>query len=152
MVHWHSKNGMDTLRREIDRAFEDFGFRTQPWFRTAFLPSRAAQRYPLINVWEDRDALYVEALAPGMDAASLEISVVHNILMISGGKPRLSGDVQPEAFHRSERGTGKFRCTVELPVEVDAERIEANYRHGLLVITLPKVESAKPKHIEIQVA
>ena len=152
MAEWNPWNRMDMLRREIDRAFDNVGVRTEPFARTAFLPGRAARRYPLINLHEDRNALYVEALAPGVDPASFEVSVVGNTLTISGEKRRLADDVKPEAFHRSERAIGKFIRTVELPGDVNSERVKADYRNGLLIVTLPKAEHAKPKQISVQVA
>jgi HSP20 family protein len=152
MAEWNPWQSLDSLRREIDRAFEDFGWRTDSPFRTAFLPGRAARRYPLINLYEDRDNLYIEALAPGVDPASLDLKVVRNILSIAGEKRRVPGDIKPEAFHRSERATGKFVRHIELPIEVDESKVQADYKHGLLIITLPKSEQAKPKQISIQVA
>jgi HSP20 family protein len=152
MAEWNAWQGLDTLRREIDRAFEDFGFRTEPFARSAFLPGRAARRYPLINLHEDRDHIYVEALAPGVDPASLQLTVVRNTLTVAGEKRRAPGDIKPEAFHRSERATGKFMRSIELPVEVDEDKVKADYRNGVLVVTLPKAEKARPKHINVQVA
>ena len=58
---------LDALRRELDRVFDETGTRNEPFFRTAFLPGRAARRYPLTNLYEDKDAVYLEALAPGID-------------------------------------------------------------------------------------
>lgn len=152
MAEWNPWQGLESLRREIDRAFDDFGFRPEPSFRTAFLPGRAARRYPLINLHEDRDNLYVEALAPGVDPASLSLNVVRNVLTISGEKRRTPGDIKPEAFHRSERATGKFVRNIELPVEVDENKVKADYKNGLLMVTLSKAEQAKPKQISVQVA
>jgi HSP20 family protein len=106
----------------------------------------------LINLHEDRDTLYVEALAPGIDPDSLELSMTRNVLTITGEKRRLPGDVEPEALHRSERAAGRFVRTVELPVEVDANQVQAQYTHGLLVVTLPKAEKVKPKQISVHVA
>ncbi len=143
---------MDALRREIDRAFESVGFRPEPFFRTAFLPGRAARRYPMINLYEDQDTVYVEALAPGVDPASLELSVVRNVLTLSGDKRRSPEDIKPEAFHRSERAVGKFVRVFELPVAINANNIKADYRNGLLIVSLPKAEHAKPKQIQVQVA
>lgn len=152
MADWSPWGGMEALRREIDRAFDNAGYGSEPYARTAFLPGRAARRYPLINLHEDSSTLYVEALAPGVDPGSLDLSVLRNTLTISGEKKRLAGDIKPEAFHRSERATGKFVRTVELPVEVDANRVQADYRNGLLVIALPKAEQARPKQINVQVS
>jgi HSP20 family protein len=106
----------------------------------------------LINLYEDRDNLYIEALAPGVDPASIDLTVVRNVLTIAGEKRRVSGDIKPEAFHRSERATGKFVRHIELPIEVDENRVKADYRHGLMMVTLPKAEQAKPKQIKVQVA
>ena len=152
MAEWNPWQGLDMLRRDINRAFEDFGFHTEPFSRAAFLPGRAARRYPLINLHEDRDNVYVEALAPGVDPASLSLSVVRNVLTISGEKRRVPGEIKPEAFHRSERATGKFVRNIELPVEVDENKVKAHYENGLLMVTLPKAEQAKPKQINVQVA
>ena len=142
---------LEALRRELDRVFEGTDTRNEPFFRTAFLPGRAARRYPLINLYEDKDAVYVEALAPGVDPATLNLSVVRNTLSITGEKRRVAGDVKPEAFHRSERATGKFLRHLQLPVEVDEGKVRADYTDGLLIVTLPKAERAKPKQIAVQV-
>jgi HSP20 family protein len=152
MAEWNPWQGLDVLRRDIDRAFEDFGFRTEPFSRAAFLPGRAARRYPLVNLHEDQDNVYIEALAPGVDPASLSLSVLRNVLTISGEKRRVPGDIKPEAFHRSERATGKFVRNIELPVEVDENKVKADYENGLLMVTLPKAEQAKPRQISVQVA
>jgi HSP20 family protein len=142
---------LEALRRELDRVFDGTDTRNEPFFRTAFLPGRAARRYPLINLYEDKDAVYLEALAPGVDPATLNLSVVGNTLSITGEKRRVAGDVKPEAFHRSERATGKFVRHLQLPVEVDEGKVRADYKDGLLIITLPKAERAKPKQIAVQV-
>jgi HSP20 family protein len=149
---WNPWNSMEALRRDIDRAFANVGLSTEPFFRTAFLPARGARRYPLINIYEDKDCLYIEALAPGVDPATLDLAVVRNVLTISGEKHRHPETIKPEAFHRSERAAGKFVRTVELPVEVEAEQVKAEYQNGLLTITLPKAAVAKPKQIAVQVA
>ncbi len=101
---------IDALRREIDRAFEEFGLETGPSFRVAFLPGRLARGYPLMNLHEDADNLYVEAMAPGVDPDSLNLTVVRNTLTISGEKKRAPGDIKPEAFHREERAGGEVRA------------------------------------------
>jgi HSP20 family protein len=71
---------------------------------------------------------------------------------MAGGKTRIAGDVKPEAFHRSERASGKFVRTVDLPLEVDEGGVRAEYKNGLLVVTIPKAEKAKPKQINVKIA
>ena len=152
MATWNPWHTLETVRREIDKVFDESGTRAAPAFRTAFLPGRAARQYPLTNLYEDTDAVYLEALAPGVDAATLELHVVGKTLSISGEKRRVAGEVQPEAFHRSERATGKFVRHIQLPVDVDEQHVHADYKDGLLIVTLPKAEKAKPKQITVQIS
>jgi HSP20 family protein len=152
MVELNPWQTLEALRRELDRVFDETGTRNEPFFRTAFLPGRAARRYPLTNLYEDKDAVYLEALAPGVDPSTLSLSVVGNTLSITGEKRRVAGDVKPEAFHRSERATGKFVRHIALPMEVDEHNVQAEYTHGLLTVTLPKTEKTKPKQIAVQVS
>ena len=148
---WTPLNSMEALRRDIEQALGTAGVSNEPFSRVAFLPGRAARRYPLINLYEDRDHVYVEALAPGVDVESLALTVIRNVLSISGEKRRTPDNIPPEAFHRNERAAGKFVRTVDLPVEVDAEQVTAAYQHGLLTVTLAKAAAAKPKQITVTV-
>ena len=148
--NWDPFREFEELRREMDAAFRGWT-RTWPSFWAAFLPGRAARMYPMINLSEDKDAYYVEALAPGVDPDTLEVTVAHNALTISGEKKPVGEDVSPEAFHRSERAAGRFVRSIDLPSEVDSEKVRADYRNGLLLITLPKTEAAKPKQISVSV-
>ena len=152
MATWNPWNQFDALRRDIDHVFANAGFSNGSLFRTAFLPGQAARHYPLINLSEDRDHVYVEALAPGIDPGTLDLAVIGNMLTISGEKRRHPENITPEAFHRSERAAGKFVRTIELPVEVDVDQVKAEYKQGLLMVTLPKAAAAKPKQINVQVA
>lgn len=142
---------LDALRREVERAFDDYGAWSWPFSRTSFLPGVSARTYPMINVVEDKDAIYVEALAPGLDPESLEISVHDGQLRIAGEKPGLK-DIEAQAFHRSERSAGRFVRTATLPTSVNADNVTAQYKNGLLLFTLPKAEEAKPKQITVDVA
>ncbi len=151
MASWDPFAELDTLRRVVDRAFEDFGSGTEPFVRAAFLPGRGPRHYPLINLHEDKENLYVEALAPGIEPDSLNLTVVRNHLTISGEKQHSPGQINPEAFHRAERASGRFVRTIELPVEVDEGNVKADYKDGLLAVALPKAEKAKPKQISVKV-
>ena len=151
MATWDPFDGIDSLRREIDQAFERASPQLPPLFRTAFLPGRAAREYPLINLYDDKEVVYVEALAPGADPASLNIAVSGDTLTLSGEKRRSAGDAKPEAFHREERAAGKFVRNIELPVEIDDGNVKAEYKNGLLLVTLPKAEKAKPRQVSVQV-
>jgi HSP20 family protein len=151
MMNWDPFREMEDLRREIDRAFEGFATgRALDARRAAFLPGYGARRYPLVNLYEDNDNVVVEALAPGINPQTLDLSVQGTTLTISGEKPA-SGEKAPEAYHRCERSAGKFVRTVTLPHAVDDSVVSATYKHGLLLVTLPKHESAKPKQISVTV-
>ena len=152
MAQWNPFEEMEALRREIDQAFEGYGVRQDPSRRVAFLPGSSPRRYPLVNLFEEKDKIYLEALTPGIDPQSLNVQIMHNRLTLSGEKIRITPDVKPEAFHRSERASGKFVRTIDLPVEVDESAIRAEYKNGVLVVTLPKAEKAKPKQISISIA
>ena len=145
---------IDALHRQVEQAFGDFGLSQWPWpfSRTSFLPARAARVYPLVNLSEDSDAYYVEALAPGVDPDTLDVAMTQNRLTVSGEKKGLpENGIQPDAFHRRERGTARFVRTIDMPGAVDEKKIKADYKNGLLLVTLPKAEEAKPKQISVKV-
>ena len=142
---------LEAVRREVDRAFEEAN-RTgwlRPFSRSSFLPGWRARSYPLFNVSEDTDAVYVEALAPGLDPETLNLSVHQDKLSISGEKLGLPDNIKSECFHRSERAVGKFARTIELPVGIDPEKVNAEYKNGMLLVTLPKGPESKPKRITV---
>jgi HSP20 family protein len=149
MTVWDPLRELERLRRDMDRIFE--GVAPARSWALGFLPGTGARQYPRVNIAEQGDGYMVEALAPGVDPASLDLSVKDNVLTISGEKKAPEG-VRPEAFHRSERSAGRFVRAVELPAELDAEKVKAAYADGILRVTLPKAEQAKPRRIEIELA
>jgi HSP20 family protein len=144
---------LDRMRREMDRFLDDFqspGW-SLPFSRTSFLPGRAARGYPLLNIGEDNNNVYVDALAPGVDPKTLDVSIQHNQLTISGEKKALLSSVEPTAVHRSERSEGRFSRSITLPMDVSVDKVQASYQDGLLKLILPKAEAAKPKQIQVSV-
>jgi HSP20 family protein len=131
------------LRREVDHLFSDLF--SAPGTGWAFGRGRT---FPPINVWEDGDNLYVEAELPGVKSENLDIAVVGNELTIKGERPVPSED--GVTYHRRERGTGSFTRVVVLPVEVDANQVNAAMNNGVLLITLPKSEAAKPRKVKVK--
>ena len=112
----------------------------------------AANMIGMINLNEDENAFYVEALAPGLNAETLNVSILQNQLQITGEKTPLSNEIKAEQIHRNERATGCFVRTLDLPSEVNNENIKAEYKNGILRITLQKAESAKPKTVSVKFA
>ncbi|MCD4655605.1 Hsp20/alpha crystallin family protein, partial [bacterium] len=117
--------------------------------RFAFLPGLAARQYPLINVFDDQDNVYVECLAPGLDPKELQVTVENNLLTLRGTKNNKPNELSPESYHRSERAAGKFARTVEINTEIDSDKVKAEYKHGLLLVSLGKAEKSKPRRIQI---
>ena len=133
----------------MDRMFSRFSGRT-PW-RLAFLPGLGGSTgYPRLNIAETENGYTIEALAPGVDPDTFELSVRDNTLTIAGEKKPPEG-VSSNAFHRSERSVGKFTRSIQLPKLVDPEKVKAGYADGILVITLDKSEAAKPRQITVEV-
>jgi len=153
---WDLFRDMESMRRGLDTFFSDGNGVLPRWapsvFRYSFLPGRAARAYPLLNVSEDEENLYVDALAPGLNAESLGLNVVNGQLTISGEKPALGKDVRADAYHRNERAAGRFTRTVDLPGDVDQDKARADYTGGILRVTLPKSEAAKPRMIAVKTA
>ncbi len=150
--YWEPLAGFEVLRREMDRLFEQFEPAGPGYRRAAFLPGVSARTYPLTNLSEDADNVLVEALAPGLDPDSIEVTVIRDQLRIAGEKAAINPDIKPEAYHRSERGAGRFTRVIPLPAEVDGDKVTAEYKNGLLLLTLPKRAEAKPKQIEVKVS
>jgi HSP20 family protein len=155
--NWNPFRELDTLHRELDRVFGDALPRWKsPFSRMPLLPGLAAtSAYPLMNAYDEDNALHVEALAPGIDPTSLKITVVNNQLTIGGEKVAQTTDgvdKKTDACYRCERAGGQFIRSMTLPTEVDADKVEASYKNGVLRITLPKAEAAKPKQIAVHVA
>jgi len=147
MASWDVLRELDNLRREIDEAFRTGGYSRS--LGGGFSPSLTGRRFPLVDVSEDEGNLYVDVLVPGVDPAGIDLSVVRNTMTISGErKPFVEQEGQ--VVHRSELGSGKFSRTLELPADVNPDKIEARCRDGIMHITLGKAEHAKPRKIEIK--
>lgn len=144
---------MEKMRREIDRILGEDRVSTWafPFSRISFLPGRASRSYPLMNISEDGESIYVDALAPGIGPDSLNVSVTGDQLVISGQKTPVLDSIKPELVHRSERSAGQFVRSVSLTAAVDREKVLASYSDGLLKIVLPKAEEARPKQVRVRV-
>ncbi|TGU75010.1 Hsp20/alpha crystallin family protein [Geomonas terrae] len=148
MASWDVFRELDNLRREIDEAFRGVGF-SRP-FGPTFLSPTTARRFPMVNFSEDEGSVYVQALLPGVDPKDVDLSVLRNTLTISGER-RPFAEVKG-IIHRTELGSGKFSRTLELPVDIDPNRITAQCKDGIMTVTMAKAEHAKPKKIEIKLS
>lgn len=136
------------LRNEIDRAFDNvfggFPLRREPGLRAGW-----GRSYPLVNVWEADDKLYAEAEVPGLKMDDIEILIHGSELTVQGERKGI--DQEGIRYHRRERGTGTFCSKVDLPVEIDVDKVEATLENGVLTLTMPKAPSALPRKIEVKV-
>ena len=106
---------------------------------------------PLVDIFEEQEYIRLVAELPGVKPEEVKIFVEGNLLTIKGTKEQVAEE-KAEKFHRYERAYGAFERTFTLPVSVQAEKIKAAYENGVLTITLPKVEAAKPHLIKVEVA
>ncbi len=105
--------------------------------------------FPAVNVWEEADALYVEAELPGMNLDDVEIFVTGNNQLTIKGE-RQEPELEKATRHRQERPFGKFVRTLTLAFPVDSNRVEARLENGVLHIHLPKHEAARPRKIVVK--
>ena len=127
---------MDGFRNEVDRLLG------RPLIGTSAVA-------PALNVWEDDENVYAEAELPGMRQDDLQIYVTAGNQLTLQGERKLGEDLKG-VWHRQERGFGSFSRTVQLPVPVEADKVEARFEHGVLRVTLPKSEQAKPRRITVK--
>ena len=106
---------------------------------------------PPVDISEDTDGIRILAEVPGVKPEDVKISLENNVLTIKGSKQQLTEE-RNERVHRYERTYGSFERSFTLPATVDAGHIKATYEHGVLTVTLPKAEKAKPRQIEVEVA
>jgi HSP20 family protein len=137
---WPPLGRLTDLREEIDRLFE------APLPRTSEFLGWA----PAFDVYEEKDNFVVKAELPGMKKEDISVSLHDGNLIISGERKGETKGEDTEVY-RAERYFGKFQRAVSLPTPVTANKVSAEYKDGILTVTLPKSEEAKPKQIEVQV-
>jgi HSP20 family protein len=133
---------MGSLQRDINRLFEGMAGREDGFGET---------RFPLMDVSETDHAVKLRALVPGMQKDDVKISLHENVLSISGEK-KVAELPDGARLLRSERAAGRFQRTLRLRKPVDANKIEAHLRDGVLELTLPLEEEAKPRQIDLKVS
>lgn len=138
---WEPSVQMNRLRREMDRLFDHWGNGR---------PTSSRHTFPPLNLWANDEQLIVEAELPGFELEDLEITVT------GGNRLRIAGERRPPEHQEGqwlqrERGFGKFQRSVDLPAYVDSNNVSAHLQHGVLTLTMPKREEARPRRIEVKV-
>ena len=137
VIAWPSFSPFNSLSDELDRLFE------------TPLAALARQSWsPTIDVLEDKDNYFILAELPGLKREDIKVSLEDGTLTISGER-KVEKRTEETSVHRVERFSGRFERSVTLPATVSAEKVKATYTDGVLTLTLPKTEQAKPKRIDV---
>lgn len=141
-----ARGGLQEMQDRINRMFDDFfyGFSLAP--RT----EERLEWLPLVDVSETEDAVRVTAELPGVQAKEVDISLTDDLLTIRGEK-KSEKEEKKRDYHRVERSYGVFTRTVRLPAVVDADKVEATFKEGVLTITMPKREQTKTRKVKVDV-
>jgi HSP20 family protein len=138
-------DGGEVAQRLFNRLF-DQSFNGWPFGEDSTLTSAWA---PVCDIFEDKDGIKIIAEIPGVNPEDVRLSLENNTLTIRGEKKQVAEE-KTERVHRYERSYGVFERSFGLPSTVDPEKVVADYANGLLTITLPKVERAKPREIQVR--
>lgn len=112
------------------------------------MPARGV--FPAVNVTQDSGSFYIRCELPGVKPDDLDIGVVHRTITVSGR--RKAEQEEGVSYHRKERASGAFSRSIVLPADLEVEGMDAVYEHGVLTITLPIAEAAKPRQIAVRSA
>jgi HSP20 family protein len=144
LSNWPGFGRLSDLRDEIDRLFDS------PLTELTRTSQLLSGWTPALDVHEDKNNFIVKAELPGMKKEDIEVSLHDGTLSISGERKSETKHEDAEVY-RAERFFGRFQRTVALPAPVAADKVKAAYKDGILTISLPKTEEAKPKQIDVSV-
>jgi len=139
LVRWTPWQELENMNRQLSHLLDDSPLNTF---------GETEQWAPRVDIRETDDALLLQAELPGIDKKDIRLEVKDGVLTLSGER-RYEKDVKEENVHRVERAYGSFSRSFSLPTNVDADKVDANMKNGVLEVRLPKRESAKPKAIAI---
>lgn len=143
LIRWDPAGEMVSLRDAMDRLLGESFIR--PWFgQGAFFGGES----PALDMYETDDAIVVEATIPGVKPEEIDVQLAGNVLTIKGERKEEKKE-KKAAYIYQERSYGSFCRSVTLPIEVDADKAQAEFKHGVLTLTIPKSEAVKPKSIKI---
>lgn len=153
LIRWNQSHEMDRwpsdffgIQREINRVFDNFirgGVQADENFAASYWT-------PAVDIVEQENEYVVKMELPGVNKDEVKISLESNILTIKGEKKQ-EKEEQSKNLHRIERSYGSFQRSFTLPTTVKSDKIDAVFKDGVLSVSLPKAEEAKPKQIEVKV-
>ncbi|PYU21049.1 MAG: molecular chaperone [Acidobacteria bacterium] len=145
MTRWEPFRGLNTLQEQVNRLFEDSFSRSRSGH------AELASWAPAVDVYETESELVVKADLPDVQEKDIDVRMENNTLTIRGER-KFSNEVQDDNYLRIERAYGTFTRSFSLPNTVNTEAIKADYRNGVLSVSMPKREETKPKQIKISVS
>jgi HSP20 family protein len=143
LVKWQNPRSIFNLKNDVDSFFDDF-------FNTAALDERKQEISPRINVEENENEWVISAELPGVTKEDVKVNFQDGVLTISGEK-KFEKEDKDKNYHRVERSYGKFSRSMRISTPIVSDKINAEYKDGILTISLPKAEEAKPKLIDVKV-
>ncbi len=144
IITWDPFNELEEIQNSINKIFDDSLFKKGKKNR-----KELGYWEPAIDIIETKDKYKIKAEFPGIPKDDIEINVSDNVLTIKGEKKQ-EKEEKDANYYRTERVYGLFQRQLVLPPDVDADKIKANYKNGVLEIEIPKGEKAKPKKINIE--
>lgn len=144
LVPWRPFGEVSSFRGEMDKLWDRF-FGQRPLAGTL-----SEEWIPSVDISETEDNLLIKAELPGLEAKDVNVSISGDLLTIKGEKKK-EKEEKDEHHHYMERYSGSFERSFRIPVNVKSDKVEAIFEKGILKVTLPKVEEARKKEIEIKV-
>ena len=144
LVRWNPVRDIFGLRPNFRSVFDDFNF---PFIREEDELSMRNWN-PVVDVYDNDHNIVLKAELPGIDKKDIEVDVKDRVLTLKGERSS-DNEVTEDNYYRRERCFGKFERAFNLPVDVELDKIKANYKDGVLEIEIPKPEEKKPKQITV---
>jgi HSP20 family protein len=146
IVRWEPFSNLLTAQRDFDRLFKEA---FNPFVSEGDLSTRTWA--PPVDIYENENDIVLKAELPGIEPKDVEVKVEDNTLYLKGER-RFEKEVKNESYHRVERSYGSFARSFSLPNSISTDKVKAEFKDGLLTLTLPKREEAKPRTVKIDVS
>lgn len=144
IIRWQPWKEVDSFKQEMDNMFNNFlgRYSDRDWGSGAWQPS--------VDLVENDDNFLMTAELPGMKKEDITLNLVNNVLTLKGEK-KTERELKEDKYYRLERSAGSFQRSFNLPADVQVDKVTAEFKDGVLKVTLPKKEEVKPKSIPIKV-
>ena len=144
LVKWNPLREMETFQNRFGNFF------SEPFFMTSLLNDEdgTGRWEPVVDIYDDKDNIVIKAELPGVDKKDIKVDLKDHVLTLKGERS-YENEVKEDNYYHKERAFGKFQRAFRLPVNLDSEKINADFKDGVLKIEIPKPEEEKPKKITL---